>query len=165
MTDTSVAEQPPASGRTFLIVVDDSAEMRVALRFACGRARKTGGHIAMLRVVEPAEFQHWAAVGDIMREEARAEAEQLMRGLADEVNELSGKIPSIYIREGDPREELLKLLEEEDSISIVVLGSGTGKEGPGPIISHLLSKGRSRLTVPVTIVPGGLTDAQVDGVV
>jgi nucleotide-binding universal stress UspA family protein len=39
--------------RTYLVVVDDSAEARVALRFAARRAAKTGGRIEVLRIDEP----------------------------------------------------------------------------------------------------------------
>ncbi|MBY0432308.1 MAG: universal stress protein, partial [Rhodospirillales bacterium] len=120
----------PQQQRTFLVVVDDSEEMRAALRFACRRARKTGGRVALLRVIEPAEFQHFAAIGDLMREEARQAAEQLLQRMAADVNEISGQLPILYVREGSPRDELLKLIDEEPSISILVLASGTGPEGP-----------------------------------
>jgi nucleotide-binding universal stress UspA family protein len=59
--------------RVFLVVVDSSPEMKVALRFACRRARATGGRLAMLYVTEPASAE-WLGVGEIMREERRAEA-------------------------------------------------------------------------------------------
>ena len=77
MTDTANIEPT----RVFLVVVDDNPEMRAALRFACLRAKSTGGRVALLRCLEPAEFQHWMGVGEIMREEARALAEELMRDL------------------------------------------------------------------------------------
>src|SRR3546814_5655850 len=51
----------------------------------------SGGKVAMLYVVEPSEFQHWMSVGDLMREEARTEAEQVLQRLAAEVNELTGR--------------------------------------------------------------------------
>ena len=85
----------------------------------------------MLYVVEPADFQHWMAVGDLMREEARSEGEQLLQRLATRVNELTGQLPVLYCREGDRRDELLKLIDEEPSISILVLGANVGQARPG----------------------------------
>ncbi|MBM3518185.1 MAG: universal stress protein, partial [Alphaproteobacteria bacterium] len=86
----------PAQGiRKFLVVVDDTPECRVALRFACRRARKTQGGVTLVRVIEPADFQHWAAVGNLMREEARAEAETLLQSLAADVNHSAGVIPEL----------------------------------------------------------------------
>ena len=150
-----------ATERVFLVVVDDSEEMKVALHFACRRAKNTGGRIALLHVQEPAEFQHFMAVEEIMREEKREEAEELMQLLSTEVVEWSGKMPSFYLREGDRREELVALLDEEPSISILVLGAGVGRGGPGPLIDYLLNRGASQLRVPITLVPGSLSDDAV----
>jgi nucleotide-binding universal stress UspA family protein len=150
--------------RVFLVVVDDTEEMRVALRFACGRARNTNGRVALLFVVEPTDFQHWMAVGDLMREEARNEGEQLLQRLAAQVNEWTGTLPVLYVREGSRREELLKLIDEEPSISILVLGASVDKRGPGPLIEALTGKLVGKLRVPVTIVPGNLSEEEVDAI-
>lgn len=150
-----------AEHRVFLVVVDETAEMRAALRFACLRARNSGGQVALLRVVEPAEFQHFATIGNLMRAEARQDAEDLLHRFAAEVNETSGHLPILYVREGSPREELLALIDEEPSISILVLGAATGAGGPGPLVTALTGRFVGRLRVPVTIVPGSLTDAQI----
>jgi nucleotide-binding universal stress UspA family protein len=138
--------------------------MAVALRFAGRRARNTGGRVALLYVVEDSDFQHWMAVGDLMREEARTEGEQLLQKLAAKVVEVSGTIPVLYMREGSRRGELMKLLEEEPSISILVLGASTEKRGPGPLVEALTGKLIGKLHVPVTIVPGNLSNEEVDSI-
>ena len=160
MTD----ETGSVSNRTFLVVVDDTEEMELALRFACGRARNTGGRVALLFVVEPTDFQHWMAVGDLMREEARNEGEQLLQKLAARVNELTGMLPILHVREGARREELLKLIDEEPSISILVLGASIDRRGPGPLVEALTGKFVGRLRIPVTIVPGNLSDEDIDAI-
>jgi nucleotide-binding universal stress UspA family protein len=157
-------EAKDSEPRVFLVVVDETEEMRVALRFAALRARSTGGKVAMLYVVEPSEFQHWMSVGDLMREEARTEAEQVLQRLAAEVNELAGSLPVLYVREGDRRDELLALLDEEPNISILVLGASTGKRGPGPLVSAITGKFLGRLHIPVTIVPDSMTTEEIDAV-
>lgn len=149
------------NSRVFLVVIDESEEMRVALHFACRRALRTGGRVALLYVQEPAEFQHWMAVGDLMREEAREEAEGLLQKMAAEVQEWAGSFPVVYLREGVQREELDKLLEEEPTISVLVLGASTETTGPGPLVSSLFGKGGIKLRVPVTIVPGSLSDEDI----
>ena len=150
--------------RVFLVVVDDSDEMAVALRFACRRAQHTGGRVALLYVVEPADFQHWMAVGDLMREEARSEGEQLLQKLATQVNEITGALPMLFVREGSRREQLLKLIEEEPSISILVLAADTGSRGPGPLIEALTGKFIGKIRIPMTIVPGNLANEQIDSI-
>ena len=150
--------------RVFLVVVDDSGEMSVALRFACRRAQHTGGRVALLYVVEPADFQHWMAVGDLMREEARSEGEQLLQKLASQVNDITGSLPVLYVREGARREQLLKLIEEEPSISILVLAADTGSRGPGPLIEALTGRFIGKIRIPMTIVPGNLANDQIDSI-
>ncbi|MEM7223487.1 MAG: universal stress protein [Pseudomonadota bacterium] len=158
------AEAAASANRVFLVVVDDTPEMDVALRFACRRARNTGGRVALLYVVEPADFQHWMSVGNLMREEARSEGEQLLQKLAGSVNEQTGALPILYVREGTRRDELLNLLDEEPNISILVLGANVGKRGPGPLIEALTGKFLSKLHVPLTIVPGNLEEDEIDGI-
>src|SRR5919198_1889979 len=89
--------------RIFLVVVDESPEMRNALRYACRRAKRTGGRVAMLHVMDPPEAQQWGAVVDLMRQEARLEAESLLARHADTVVALTGQPPAIHIREGKSR--------------------------------------------------------------
>jgi hypothetical protein len=54
---------------------------------------------------------------------------------------------------------LPQLLKEDPAISILVLASGTAKEGPGPLVSMFATAVQ---TIPVTIVPGNFTDEQID---
>jgi len=160
-THTS-AQDRASGGRIFLVVVDATEEMKLALRFACRRAEHTGGRIALLYVTQPADFQHWAAVAEKMRDEQREEAERVLNALAADVNELIGLMPVLYVREGNPSDEIVKLIKEEPQISILVLGAGTDKKGPGPLVSSLAGKMAGQFPVPITVVPGNLTIEQID---
>jgi hypothetical protein len=116
-----------------------------------------------LRVIRKADFQHWAAIGDLMREEAREEAEQLLQEHAATVSELTGgEMPILYISEGDIKSAVVKLIDEDSQIRILVLAAATGKRGPGPLITFLMKKIIGKSRIPVTIVPGGLTNDQID---
>ncbi len=150
--------------RVFLVVVDDSPERAVALKYACLRARKGGGRVALLRVIEPVGLVEWAGVGVMMQEERRDEAEKLLSGLAAQVTEITGSMPILIIREGEARDALLGLVEEDPRISILVLASATGGGGPGPLISALTGRYASKLTVPMTIVPGAMDDRELERV-
>jgi len=149
---------------TFLCVVDESEELSQALRFSCARATRVGGRVSLLYVIEPAEFQHWASVGDLMREERRQEAEEMLSIISAIVQKRTGKIPLVYIREGVLHEQLMELIEEELDISLLVLGAATGTDGPGPLVSYLIQKMAGRLRIPVTVVPGSLTDKEIDAI-
>jgi len=150
--------------RIFLVVVDESEEMQTALRYASRRARKTNGRVALLYVIEPAEFQHWLGVERVMQDEARQQAEQTLQALAAKVQTESGSLPILHVREGRRRDELLALIEEEPSISLLVLGMATGREGPGPLVTYLVSQMGGQMRVPVTLVPGQLTEQEIEAV-
>lgn len=147
------------SPRKFLVVVDRTPECRVALRFASRRAQHTGGRVTLLCVAQPADFQQWRGVEQIMQDEARDEAETRIYAAAKTVNELAGIIPELIIAIGRPADCLIDLLKSDSDISILVLAAGTSKDGPGPLVS-LFATGAQ--TIPVTIVPGNLSDATID---
>jgi nucleotide-binding universal stress UspA family protein len=155
-------EATPSAARVFLVVVDDSPELKLAIRYACVRARKTGGRVAMVHVTAPEDMQEWIGVSRLIKEESRQQAEALMQKMAAEVQKLSGAMPVLYFREGDRRDEVMKLIDEEPSVSILVLGAATGPKGPGPLVQALTSKYVGKLRVPITIVPGNLTADDID---
>ncbi len=156
--------QTTAPERVFLVVVDESPEMGNALRYACRRAKRTGGRVAMLYVMDPPEGQQWGSVVELMREEARQEAEAAVARHADIAVSLTGQPPAIYIREGKSREELVKLVNEDRSISVLVLGASSGGDGPGPLVTAFTGKLGAQLRIPLTIVPGALTEPEIDAI-
>jgi nucleotide-binding universal stress UspA family protein len=146
----------------FLVVVDDTLECRKALRFAWRRAQRTGAGVTLLRVIDPVDFQHWLAVEERMREEAHEEAEALLKKLAVEVQQQSEILPELVVREGPIRDVLIKLIDEDHAIRILVLGAGSGADGPGPLVSQMAGKMSGAMRVPITVVPGSLSDDQLD---
>ena len=154
-----MAEASDPRVRKFLVVIDKTPECQVALRFATRRAQHTGGRVTLMCAATPGEFQQWRGVEEIMKDEAHAEAEALLHAAAKTVNDLSGILPELVIPYGTVTECLGKLLKEDKDISILVLASGTAKEGPGPLVSLFAT---SVQTIPVTIVPGNFSDEQID---
>lgn len=148
--------------RKFLVLVDTSPEHKTALRFAARRAEHTGGIVSLLTVITPADFQHWRSVEDAMREEAMEDAEQMLHEAASYVSALNGLISEVSVREGKPHDVLMTVLKEDEDISIVVLGASTGREGPGPLVSLVAQQAQLAYPIPVTIVPGGLSDEAID---
>ena len=148
--------------RTFLLVVDASAELSGALRFACRRALHTNGNVALFHAVEPSDFHHFASIADLMETEARSEAEKLLQRVAADVQRQTGRMPTLYLREGESNEQLLTVIEEQVDISVLVLGASAGDEGPGPLVTALSGRLAGKITLPVTIVPGNLTTEEID---
>ena len=147
--------------RKFLVVVDGSPEGNAALRFAARRAHGTGGKVALLLVIEPESHEHWLGVGSLMKEEAQAEAEKILGECGALVEMLGCEKPSTHIRHGQLSEEISRLIEEDKTISTLVLAAAVSSSGPGPLVSAI-GAGKSAVHIPVTIVPGDLSDDEID---
>lgn len=149
--------------RKLLVVVDDSEEFRAALLYACRRARTTGERLAMLRVIPPAVFEHWAGVREEIQRQQRVEAESLLQKLGVEASVLSGSPPEFHIEEGDTKAAIRKVVAGDPDIRLLVLAAATGGRGPGPLVSTIAKEGVgfSGRKLPVTVVPGDMTDEEI----
>jgi len=147
--------------RKFLVVIDDTPECVRAARYAARRAEHTGGGIVLLYVIGPTDPQSWAGVETIMRAEAMEAAEASLGRYADMIRNWSQLEPEPVIREGNRSEEIVKLIETDEDIAILVLAAGTDKEGPGPLVTALAGKAAGTFPVPITIVPGNLDDEAI----
>jgi len=146
----------------FLVVIDDTPECDRALYFASRRALRIGSTVLMLRVIETHDHgQQWLGVADIMRAEAHEEANAVLDRHAARAASITGITPQRVIREGEKTEELLALIEDDEDIALLVLAAATGNEGPGPLVSSL-SKSAGEFPIPVAIVPGHLSDEDLD---
>ncbi len=149
--------------RKFLVILDDSRECLNAMRFAAMRAENTGGGVQILSVISPEEFNHWIGVGDIMREEARERIEAHFAVFAKWMRDKHGLSPELVVREGEAVDEILKQVTDDPSIGILVLGAGSDRKGPGPLISQLV-KSAGTLPIPITIVPGEMSKERLKAV-
>lgn len=149
--------------RKFLVILDDSRECLNAMRFAAMRAAKTGGGVQILSVIPPEEFNHWIGVGEIMREEERERIHAHFEVFAKWMRDRQDIDPELVIREGDPVPEILRQIEEDGEIGVLVLGASAEKGGPGPIVTAL-SRTFGSLPVPLTIVPGELSKERLEAV-
>ena len=148
--------------RKYLVVIDDTEECERAVYWAAKRAGRTKSQIIMLRVLETAERnQQWLGVADIMKAEATEAANAAFDKFAVRAKKIARITPDRVIREGNTTEQLIKLIDEDADIGILVLAAGTGKEGPGPLVSGL-AKTAGTFPIPVAIVPGHLNDEDLD---
>jgi nucleotide-binding universal stress UspA family protein len=149
--------------RKFLVVLDDSKECLNAMRFAAMRAAKTGGGVQILSIIRPDDFNHWAGVGEIMREEARERIEVHFEVFAKWMRDKQGVNPELVIREGDPVPEIMSQIREDAEIGVLVLGAGTDNKGPGPLVTQL-SRQSGSLPIPITIVPGDMSKERLEAI-
>ena len=148
--------------RKYLVVIDDTEECDRAVYWAAKRAGRTKSQLLMLRVIDTGERnRQWLGVADIMQAEALEAANAAFTRFAARAKEIADIVPDRVIREGDPATEIVKLIDEDADIGILVLAAGTAKEGPGPLVSSL-TKTAGTFPIPVAIVPGHLSDEDID---
>ena len=149
--------------RKFLVVLDETRECLNAMRFAALRAAHTGGGVQILSIIPPEEYQHWMGVADLMRAEARERIEAHFEVFAKWMRDKQGINPELVIREGDPVTEILAQVREDPSVGILVLGAGSEKNGPGPLVTAM-SRSSGSLPIPVTIVPGDMSKERLESI-
>ena len=149
--------------RKFLVVLDDTRECLNAMRFAALRAAHTGGGVQILSIIPPEECQHFMGVADLMRAEARERIEAHFEVFAKWMRDKQGVNPELVIREGDPVAEILAQVREDASVGILVLGAGSDKSGPGPLVTAM-SRNAGSLPIPVTIVPGDMSKERLESI-
>ena len=147
--------------RKFLVVLDDSRECLNAMRYAALRAAHTSGGVVILSIVPPEEYQHWMGVADLMRAEARERIEAHFEVFAKWMRDKQGVNPELVIREGDPAAEILAQVQDDPEIGVLVLGAGTEKHGPGPLVTAM-SRNSGNLPIPITIVPGDISKERLE---
>ncbi len=145
--------------RYILVIADNSEEMTIALEYACARSKKTGRKIIIATFIEPLDVLTTKGVTEIMKEEARDEAEAVLKKAAAFVKNKTGDLPALSIREGETISELKKLIDEEKTINVLVLAASTdpNNKNPGPIITSLVTNEITNLRVPIMIVPGNFS--------
>jgi nucleotide-binding universal stress UspA family protein len=155
-----LAERQQDYSRKFLVVIDDTPECDRAVTFVAYRVRRTGGTIVLLNIIDSADFQQFLGVEEVMRAEAREEAE---RNLDERIARISSidniKIETV-IREGRPADQIEALIAADRGIAILVLAAGVTSEGPGPLVSHFATRAHA-LPVLLTIVPGSMSDEEI----
>jgi nucleotide-binding universal stress UspA family protein len=147
--------------RTYLVVVDDSAESRVALRFAARRAAKTGGRIEVLGIVEPQDFVQFGGVQAAIEEEQRLRIEGVVSSAIGEILDESGVEANIFVQQGDPVRTVRDHLAGRDEVAALVLGAAASGD-PGPLVAHFTGSDAGKLPCPVMIIPGSLGDARLE---
>jgi nucleotide-binding universal stress UspA family protein len=145
-----------------LVIVDDTAEWDRAVYYASRWAIRVGGGVVMLRIIETEDQnQQWLGVAEVMRAEAHEAADAALDRAAGRANGIAAITPERVIREGDPTEQILDVIDKDVDIVMLVLAANPGPEGPGPLVT-LMASAVGSFPIPVTIVSGDLSDADID---
>jgi nucleotide-binding universal stress UspA family protein len=150
-----------APKRTYLVVVDDSEEARVALRFAARRAAKTNGAVEVLGIVEPQDFVQFGGVQAAIEEEQRLRIEGVVSAAIGEILDESGVEASIIVQQGEPVKAVRDYIGEREEVAALVLGAAPSGS-PGLLVANFTGHDAGKLPCPVMIIPGSLSDDRLE---
>ena len=145
----------------FLVIVGDSQELSVAVKFAAKRARSTKGGVILLNIIEQFDPQQWQSIEDIILQEARDKAQEKLQKWSKIVHEITDTIPELIVKEGIASEKIIETLELDHAIRFLVLAAADSEQ-PGPLVSLLAGQKSGKLPVPIVIIPQGLSDEVID---
>ncbi len=145
----------------FLVIVDESKELNVAIRFAAKRAQSTNGGVILLNVIEQFDPQQWQSIEDIILQESREKAQEKLQKWSKVINDLTDVVPELMVKEGITSEKIIETLDEDNAIRFLVLAAAEADQ-PGPLVSLLAGQKSGKLPVPVVIIPQGLSDEVID---
>jgi nucleotide-binding universal stress UspA family protein len=147
--------------RTYLVVVDDSAESRVALRFAARRAAKTDGRVEVLGIVEPQDFVQFGGVQNAIEEEQRLRIEGVVSSAVGEILDECGMEAQVIVRQGEVVKTVRDYIAGRDEIAALVLGAAPNGH-PGPLVANFAGNDAGLLSCPLMIIPGNLSEERLE---
>lgn len=146
--------------RVYLVIMDETDEASLALRFASRRALRTGGTVHLLALVPRQPFVAFGAIQATIEEEARVRAEALVTSAAGSLLSESGTAPTISVRQGDGVQVIRDYLADHPEVSALVLGAASSG-GPGPLVTHFTAMA-GQLACPLYVIPGGMNEADLE---
>jgi nucleotide-binding universal stress UspA family protein len=147
--------------RTYLVVIDDSSEARVALRFAARRAAKTNGRIEVLGIVEAQDFVQFGGVQAAIEEEQRLRIEGVVSAGIGDILDESGVEAKIIVQQGEPTKAVRDYIGEREEVAALVLGAAPNGN-PGPLVANFCGNDAGKLPCPVMLIPGSLSDERLE---
>ncbi|WP_455476833.1 universal stress protein [Bartonella sp. B41] len=147
--------------RKILVIIDETPECQRAVAFATQHAKNTNRTLVLLSVIDNSEFQHFLGVNDVMRTESTQQAYRILKQIANGMTQTLAT--ETIVREGKKIDEILKLINEDKEIALIVLAAGEHTEGPGPLVQSIANRGTT-FSIPVTVIPSNLADEDIESV-
>lgn len=134
-----------------------------ALVFAGLRAKTLRAGLVILRCAKVPGMGGWIGLDKDISQDALDSARLAATQHADKVEARTGVMAEVIVSEEEPVDAIRKVVDADNTIKMMVLATGFGRGGPGPLVSRL-AKGKplAGRPLPVTVVPGDMTDRQLD---
>lgn len=144
----------------FLVLLEDSQESAVAIRFAAKRAARVGASVTVLAVIHAEDIAHGIGVAEVMRAEAREHIEVHYEVYARWMQDRMQVPSELIILEGEPAAQLMAFVTEDEEVAIVVIGIGTVASA----VAAKLMRELATMPCAVTFVPVGLPAERLEAI-
>ena len=143
----------------FLAVFDGTDECKSAVRYAARRAQLNNANLLIVATVDTAEFTYWLSVNSKMIDNIEKESKEMLKFLSKEIQSYSNVECSYIIEHGSKLDVVKRLIDEDETISLLVLASNKKDKNPGVLVETISGDGYS---IPVVVLPGNLNDDSID---
>ncbi len=143
----------------FLAVFDGTDECKSAVRYAARRAQLNNANLLIVATVDTAEFTYWLSVNSKMIDNIEKESKEMLKVLSKEIQSYSNVECSYIIEHGSKLDVVKRLIDEDETISLLVLASNKKDKNPGVLVETISGEGYS---IPVVVLPGNLNDDSID---
>jgi len=143
----------------FLAVFDGTDECKSAVRYAARRAQFNNANLLIVATVDTAEFTYWLSVNSKMIDNIEKESKEMLKVLSKEIQSYSNVECSYIIEHGSKLDVVKRLIDEDETISLLVLASNKKDKNPGVLVETISGDGYS---IPVVVLPGNLNDDSID---
>lgn len=143
----------------FLAVFDGTDECKSAVRYASRRAQINSADLLIVATIDTVEFTYWLNVNSKMIDNIEKESKEMLSNLSKEIHSYSDINCDYIIEHGSKLEVVKKLIDDDQSISLLILASNKKDKKPGILVETISGVGYS---IPVVVLPGNLNDDSID---
>ena len=143
----------------FLAVFDGTDECKSAVRYASRRAQINSADLLIVATIDTVEFTYWLNVNSKMIDNIEKESREMLSDLSKEIHSYSDINCDYIIEHGSKLEVVKKLIDDDQSISLLILASNKKDKKPGILVETISGIGYS---IPVVVLPGNLNDDSID---
>ena len=142
---------------TIVVCLDANNASKMALRYACYKAKRTGFAVQVLIVIE-SSYKGMLFVSKAIGKDKRSEVERHINKIIKEISAETEIIPTISIREGDITSEIIKEIKSIPNCTLLILGKSNNSLSDNTVLPKLSNQIGNKIKVPISIVPESLSN-------
>ena len=151
---------------TLLVCISSSLQDQsmAALRFACYKAKESNCHVELISVIDTTDnsYQKLFTAGDMVKTNKRKEVEEYLKLLVEKAYELGQDSIAVNLKEGFIMEEIIKRIENDNKISMLILEANQNSPNKGKTLSSFAEQVANKILIPLVIIPNNIDDEHLE---